>query len=107
MDHLVHLRLRVLQPKPGVDDEIRALPLFRIGRLPRQYRHELRLGHLPARQAASRRNPFQDPVREVRVKTDAGKGSAFTLHLPLAPEGARESGPAAAQGLRDPRVSTS
>ncbi|HEY7800298.1 MAG TPA: IS4 family transposase [Hyphomonadaceae bacterium] len=32
-----------------------------------------RIGHLPARQAASRRNPFQDPVREVRVKTDAGK----------------------------------
>jgi hypothetical protein len=32
-----------------------------------------RIGRLPARQAASRRNPFQDPVREVRVKTDTGK----------------------------------
>jgi IS4 transposase len=31
-----------------------------------------RIGHLPARQAKSRRNPFQDPVREVRVKTDTG-----------------------------------
>lgn len=32
-----------------------------------------RIGHLPARQAASRRNPFQDAVREVRVRTDTGK----------------------------------
>jgi hypothetical protein len=32
-----------------------------------------RIGHLPARQAKSRRNPFEDPVREVRVKTDTGK----------------------------------
>jgi hypothetical protein len=32
-----------------------------------------RIGHLPARQARSRRNPFQDPVREVRVKADNGK----------------------------------
>jgi len=32
-----------------------------------------RIGHLPARQAASRRNPFQDPVREVRVKIETGK----------------------------------
>jgi hypothetical protein len=32
-----------------------------------------RIGHLPARQAASRRNPFHDPVREVRVKLDTGK----------------------------------
>lgn len=32
-----------------------------------------RIGHLPARQAHSRRNPMQDPVREVRVKTDTGK----------------------------------
>ena len=32
-----------------------------------------RIGHLPARQARSRRNPMQDPVREVRVKTDTGK----------------------------------
>ena len=32
-----------------------------------------RIGHLPTRQAASRRNPFQDPVREVRVKTETGK----------------------------------
>ena len=32
-----------------------------------------RIGHLPARQAKNRRNPFQDPVREVRVKIDTGK----------------------------------
>ncbi|MGH7187506.1 MAG: IS4 family transposase, partial [Pseudomonadota bacterium] len=32
-----------------------------------------RIGHLPPRQAASRRNPFQDPVREVRVKIQTGK----------------------------------
>jgi len=32
-----------------------------------------RIGHLPARQCHSRRNPFQDPVREVRVTTDSGK----------------------------------
>lgn len=32
-----------------------------------------RIGLLPARQAASRRNPFQDPVREVQVRTESGK----------------------------------
>jgi len=32
-----------------------------------------RIGHLPARLSYSRRNPFQDPVREVRVQTDTGK----------------------------------
>lgn len=32
-----------------------------------------RIGHLPARQARSRHNPFQDPVREVCVRTDTGK----------------------------------
>jgi hypothetical protein len=32
-----------------------------------------RIGHLPARQKNSRHNPFQDPVREIRVKTDTGK----------------------------------
>ena len=32
-----------------------------------------RIGYLPERQAASRRNPFQDPVREVRVMLDTGK----------------------------------
>jgi IS4 transposase len=32
-----------------------------------------RIGYLPARQARSRRNPFQDPVREVRVRIDSGK----------------------------------
>ena len=32
-----------------------------------------RIGHLPARQAASRKNPFQEPVREVRVKLETGK----------------------------------
>lgn len=32
-----------------------------------------RIGHLPARQARNRKNPFQDPVREVRVRTEAGK----------------------------------
>ena len=31
-----------------------------------------RIGYLPARQANSRRNPFQDPVREVRVTADNG-----------------------------------
>ena len=32
-----------------------------------------RVGHLPARQARSRRNPFQKPVREVRLLTETGK----------------------------------
>jgi hypothetical protein len=32
-----------------------------------------RIGFLPPRQANSRKNPMQDAVREVRVKTDAGK----------------------------------
>jgi hypothetical protein len=32
-----------------------------------------RIGHLPARQARSRCNPFQGPVREVRVMTETGK----------------------------------
>jgi hypothetical protein len=32
-----------------------------------------RIGHLPARQARNRKNPFHDPVREVCVKTDSGK----------------------------------
>lgn len=32
-----------------------------------------RIGHLPERQARNRQNPFQDPVREIRVKTDTGK----------------------------------
>ena len=32
-----------------------------------------RIGLLPQRQARSRKNPFQDPVREVRVKTETGK----------------------------------
>lgn len=32
-----------------------------------------RIGHLPARQAKSRGNPFQNPVREVRVKVETGK----------------------------------
>jgi DDE family transposase/uncharacterized protein DUF4372 len=32
-----------------------------------------RIGQLPARQAKSRKNPFQDPVREVRVRTETGK----------------------------------
>jgi hypothetical protein len=32
-----------------------------------------RIGYLPARLAASRRNPLQVPVREVRVTTDTGK----------------------------------
>jgi hypothetical protein len=31
------------------------------------------VGYLPARQARSRRNPFQDPVRELRVPTETGK----------------------------------
>jgi hypothetical protein len=32
-----------------------------------------RIGHLSQRMARSRKNPFQDPVREVRVTTDTGK----------------------------------
>jgi IS4 transposase len=32
-----------------------------------------RIGHLPQRMARSRRNPFQEPVREVRVRIDSGK----------------------------------
>jgi len=40
----------------------------------------------------------------ITVRTDAGKGSTFTLHLPLAPEGAREAGPAGA--LADRRATT-
>ena len=32
-----------------------------------------RIGHLPARQAASRKNPFDNPVSEVRVELDTGK----------------------------------
>ena len=32
-----------------------------------------RIGLLPQRQARNRRNPFCDPVREVRVKTETGK----------------------------------
>jgi len=32
-----------------------------------------RIGLLPQRQAKSRKNPFSDPVREVRVTTDTGK----------------------------------
>ncbi len=32
-----------------------------------------RIGLLPRRQAASRKNPFAEPVREVRIKTDTGK----------------------------------
>jgi hypothetical protein len=32
-----------------------------------------RIGHLPARQGSGRNNPFQDPVREVRVKLDTRK----------------------------------
>lgn len=32
-----------------------------------------RIGHLPERLSHNRHNPFQDPVREVRVKADNGK----------------------------------
>jgi Transposase DDE domain/Domain of unknown function (DUF4372) len=32
-----------------------------------------RIGHLPQRMARSRKNPFQDPVREVCVRIDTGK----------------------------------
>jgi hypothetical protein len=32
-----------------------------------------RIGYLPARQSHSRRNPFQDPVREVRVRLATGR----------------------------------
>ena len=32
-----------------------------------------RIGHLPQRMARNRQNPFQDPVREIRVRIDTGK----------------------------------
>ncbi len=32
-----------------------------------------RIGHLPQRMARNRKNPFQDPVREVRVEIETGK----------------------------------
>jgi hypothetical protein len=51
-------------------------PLAAVKELPVPKRGSIlsdRIGHLPARQMKSRRNPFQDPVREVRVKTDTGK----------------------------------
>jgi IS4 transposase len=32
-----------------------------------------RIGHLPARQARSRKNPFQNPVRELRARTETGQ----------------------------------
>jgi hypothetical protein len=32
-----------------------------------------RIGYLPARQARSRSNPFQDPVREIRLCTETGR----------------------------------
>lgn len=32
-----------------------------------------RVGYLPARLAASRTNPFQEPVREIRVRIDSGR----------------------------------
>jgi IS4 transposase len=32
-----------------------------------------RIGHLPERMARSRKNPFSDPVRELRVNTETGK----------------------------------
>ena len=32
-----------------------------------------RIGHLPQRMAGNRQNPFQGPVREVRVRIDTGK----------------------------------
>jgi len=31
-----------------------------------------RIGHLPPRQAKNRKNPFQDPVREIRVRAESG-----------------------------------
>lgn len=32
-----------------------------------------RIGHLPQRMARNRQNPFQDPIREVRVRIETGK----------------------------------
>jgi len=32
-----------------------------------------RIGHLPTRQARNRKNPFEDPVRELRVRSKTGK----------------------------------
>lgn len=51
-------------------------PLAVVAELPLPHGSDIlsdRIGHLPARQARSRVNPFQDPVREVRVKTETGK----------------------------------
>jgi Transposase DDE domain/Domain of unknown function (DUF4372) len=50
-------------------------PLAKIAELPVPEGAAIRdrIGHLPARQMHNRRNPFSDPVREVRVKTDTGK----------------------------------
>ncbi len=47
---------------------VRELPVARAGTILSD-----RIGFLPARQAKSRRNPMQDGVREVRVKTETGK----------------------------------
>jgi len=47
---------------------VKELPVLRNGAILSD-----RIGHLPVRQAKSRRNPFQDPVREVRVRTETGK----------------------------------
>jgi len=32
-----------------------------------------RIGHLPQRMAHNRNNPFRDPVREIRVRSESGK----------------------------------
>jgi hypothetical protein len=44
-----------------------------------------RIGRLPPRQAASRRNPFGEPVREVRVGLDTGKVLRILSNDLLAP----------------------
>ena len=51
---------------PLVDGEERPLP-------PGSTALSDRIGHLPARLARSRKNPFGKPVREVRVVTETGK----------------------------------
>jgi IS4 transposase len=54
----------------------RNTPLHRVTELPVAPGSSIlsdRIGHLPARQAKSRKNPFQDPVREVRVCSETGK----------------------------------
>ncbi len=55
-----------------------------------------RIGLLPARQAASRKNPFSDPVREFTVRTLTGK----VLRNPV--QRSRRTGPGGRRSLQAP-----